>query len=203
MKIKYWLSGALWLFASVAWAATPNPHTLLQRITDQTIAQLKQQKPNLQQQPQIADRIIRNTLLPHIAKTIMARNVLGRTLWLNATSSQRKRFVNEFTTALIRTYATALTEYDHETVRFLPIRGGYQGKKRLQVESYIIRPNGPRIAMSYRVLLRNNAWRIYDISIDNISVTKSFQAQFVGQIQQYGMKKFLVDLHAHNAKVTK
>jgi len=188
-------------FTGVAMAATPNPVSMLKSTTDSIIAQLRQQKPNLRTQPQIVYRIIRTTLLPKVDKIVMARNVLGRDVWLSSNQSQRQRFIDEFITSLIRTYATALTEYDNETVQFPPMRGGYEGKTRMQVESFILQSGGPRITLSYRIILSGNAWRIYDISVDNVSLTQSFKAQFASQIQQYGMEKFLQNLKEHNTKL--
>ncbi|HRE33413.1 MAG TPA: ABC transporter substrate-binding protein, partial [Candidatus Berkiella sp.] len=116
------------------------PDILLQRVTKQMIESMRQHDKELQQQPKKIYDIIDKILVPHIDWIAMSRWVVGRNAWQSASDDQKKRFVKEFKDLLIRTYASTLRAYNNQTIDYLPIRGGTQGKPRVLVSSLIKEP---------------------------------------------------------------
>ena len=83
------------------------------------------------------------------------------------------------------------------------MRGGTSGKSRVQVSSRIIQPGGPSIPINYRLVKRSSGWKVYDMSVDGVSLVQSFKSQFANEISQGGMSGLLVSLNKHNQALVK
>ncbi len=184
-------------------AQQEQPDVMLQRVTKEMIDALKKNDKALQQSPGKIYDIIETILVPHIDWIAMSRWVVGRNAWQSASEDQKKRFVVQFKELLIRTYASTLRAYNNQTIDYLPIRGGVQGKPRVQVGSLIKEPGREPIRVSYRLVNQGSAWQVYDISIEGVSLLKGFQSQFATEIQQNGLEKLIDHLREHNEKPLK
>jgi len=188
------LAGLLMLLPVLSMAATSSPIDLLDKTAQQMLEALKANKASLQRNPHSVYSIVKRILLPHIDQETMARSVLGRDIWQSSTAAQHKRFIEEYTFLLVRTYSRALASYKDQQVRFLPIRDGYEGKKFVQVNSLIVQKDGPSIPVSYRLRLVGDTWEIYDISVDNVSMVQSYKAQFADKVAQSGFEGLINSL---------
>ncbi len=195
-KLGLWM--AMCLCFSMTAMAAGDPVAMLQQTSNQMISALKQNKATIKTNPKLVESLARQIILPHVDTSAMSQLALGRTAWQNATSSQRQAFVSQFTTMMIRTYSSALAAYSNQSVTFLPVRGGTDNLTRVQVNSQIIQPGGPAIPVSYRLLNRSGSWKVYDMSVDGISLVQSFRAQFANQINQSGMDGLLSVMAKHN-----
>ena len=128
----------------------------------------------------------------------MARGVLPPHIWNSATQAQRIQFQKEFTTTLIRTYASALTSYEDQTIRFYPVRGGSQGLRSVDVNSEIISSEAEPIRVSYHLIRVGNAWKLYDMSVEGVSMLESFRSQFSDILSSGSMAELLNRMSAHN-----
>jgi len=174
---KYLTAILLFLFVSTAVAAS-SPVSTLDSVANQIISSLRQNKANLKRNPTLTHRIVYRYLIPHVDVSGMSRSVLGRNAWKKATKTQRARFTKVFTQLVVRTYSGALADYTNERIKFFPLRSGYAGKKRVKVSSAIVRTRGPNIRIDYRVILLKGSWKIYDMSIEGVSLLRSFRSQF-------------------------
>lgn len=199
MKIKQRLA---WFILAISFsmivAAVESPVVMLDGIANRVLSALKREHATLKTNPNAVYRIIDTILLPHVDVAAMSRSVLGRNAWRGATATQRQRFGKEFTRVVTRTYATALANYTDEKIEFLPLRGGYQGQSRVKVKSYIIRSDGPRIPISYRVILRGGRWKVYDMSVDGVSLLHSFRSQFAAELSRGNLDALIKKLHRRN-----
>lgn len=188
----------MWCVATVAIAAQ-SPSVMLQNASDQMIAALKQNKATIKTNPTYVEGLARQILLPHVDTTSMAKLALGRDGWLQATPAQQQQFITQFTTIMIRTYASALAAYTDQKVQFFPVRGDITGKSIVEVNSKIIQSGGPAVPVSYRVILRGDQWKVFDLSVDGISMVQSFRSQFSQPLKQGGMQGLLNAMVKHNA----
>lgn len=191
------------LFTVNAFAATPNPMDMLQSTSDQMIAELKVHQSTLKSDPDRVFNIVDRILLPHFDMEYMSRSVIGRSAWISASAQDKKAFTPAFTELLTRTYASALASYTNQTVKFFPIRGGFEGQRQVTVHSEVIQPNGPSVPMSYILLLEGNQWKVIDFSVDNVSVVNNFRAQFSSDLDQGGLANLTKKLQAHNSKLSR
>jgi phospholipid transport system substrate-binding protein len=186
------------LFCTMAWALS-SPVDLLEITSNQLIETLQQNQATLKTKPQIVYNIVNQILLPHVDLETMSRMALGREAWQRANQAQRQAFTQQFTILLVRTYSSALAQYTNERVNFLPLRGGFN-RQRVQVYSRIIRDSGPAINVSYRLLRMDGQWKLYDFSVDGISLVESFRSQFAQELQQAGIDGLINKLAQHNTQ---
>jgi phospholipid transport system substrate-binding protein len=190
------------LMMAVAIAAT-DPVMMLDQTSQKMINALKQNKATIKTNPTYVEGLARNILLPHVDVPTMSRLALGRNAWTAASNDQKKAFMQEFVTLLIRTYSTALASYTDQRIDFMPVRGGVDGKTRIQVYSKIIQSGGPAIPISYRLVKRSDTWVVYDMSVDGVSLVQSFRSQFSSELSQHGMSGLLASMHQHNQSMGK
>lgn len=191
------------LMFSVLWMqavfAEDAPTAMLRSMADRMISQLKSHQATLKSHPSIVFSFAREIVVPNADLDAMAMRVLPARTWTAATPQQRAQFKKEFTTTLIRTYASALAEYNDETVKFFPVRGGVSGGA-VKVDSQIIRNDGPAIAMSYSVIQAGGKWKLIDITVEGVSMLQSFRSQFADKLDREDMVALIKDLAQHNTE---
>ena len=178
--------------------ANSDPEAMLQSVADQLIAKLKENKTSLSQNPSLVYSLANEIVVPHASIDEMSKRVIPPKVWNKATPDQRREFESDFTTLLVRTYASALAEYKDQTIHFKPIRGGYEGKNNVQVQSVIERNDGPSISVNYRLLLQGSQWKLYDLIVEGVSLIESFRSQFADQLSQGNMDTVIRNLEQHN-----
>jgi phospholipid transport system substrate-binding protein len=183
------------LWVSSAHAET-SPVPMLQTTAQQIIDTLKANQSHLKTDNHIINQAIQKYLLPHVDIEGMSRSVLGRQVWTKASASEKQAFSQVFTQLIIRTYASPLAEYSGETVNFMPVRGAMDGHF-IRVNSVINRPNGQRIPLSYNLVLKAGDWKIYDLSVEGISLLQSFKLQFANILQQGSIQDLINQMRAH------
>lgn len=184
--------------SSITVYAESDPTALLQSIANRMINELKANKVTLQSNPALVYRLANTIVVPHANLSEMSKRVLPPAVWNGASTSQRLQFQKEFTRLLVRTYASALASYKNQSVRFYPIRGGYQGKRTVEVNSEII--NGSTIRVLYRLIRSGSQWQLYDMSVEGVSLIESFRSQFADILSQGDMSLLLKRLTEHNQR---
>lgn len=162
--------------------AQSSPVPMLEGAANQIIATLKANQGNLKSNPDIIYKAVAAHLLPNVDVTGMSRSVLGRQAWNKASAAERAQFSHAFTQLVIRTYASPLAQYSNETIQFLPVRGDLN-KRFVSVKSIIKRSQGPDIPLQYSLIVKNGQWKIYDISVEGVSLLQSFRSQFAQALQ--------------------
>jgi phospholipid transport system substrate-binding protein len=178
--------------------AQGDPLIMLQSVANRMIASLKAHSTTLKENPSLVYSIAGRIVVPHADLAAMSRHVLPQATWNNASSAQKMQFEQAFTTTLIRTYASALAQYRDQTVKFYPVRGGYAGKRMLRVNSEITGSDGPPIHVSYDLILSGSEWKLFDMTVEGVSMLESFRAQFRDQLDKGNMAKLVQVLRAHN-----
>lgn len=188
-----------WLGVSIAYADS-DPVAMLNSIANNMISQLRANKATLKTKPQIVYQLAYRYVVPHADIAEMSKRVLPPRVWNSATSTQRSQFEKHFTTMLIRTYASALTSYQDQTVEFYPIRGGYQGKNTVEVRSNIVSSSRQPISVTYRLMRTGGSWKLYDMSVEGVSLVQSFRSQFSDIVARGNMDDLLKRISSHNAR---
>ena len=183
------LSGLLW--------ATPSPVPMLKKTADNIVDVLDKNKAQLKNKPIVLQQTVRDYLLPHIDVRGMARSVLGRAAWVRASNDEKTRFTKAFTELVVRTYSAPLAEYSDEKIMFLPERVAPSGRFT-RVNSVIIRPSGQKIPLSYSLVLKQDTWKIYDFSVEGVSLLQSFKTQFGQILRVSNMDSLINELEAQS-----
>jgi phospholipid transport system substrate-binding protein len=181
-------------------ASQSDPVGLLRYIANNMIAGLKANKATLKSKPRIVYGLAYRYVVPYADLTEMSKRVLPPQTWNSATPAERVQFEKEFTTTLIRTYASALTSYQDQTIQFYPVRGGYQGQRTVEVNSEISSSQNQPIHVTYRLIRVGSVWRLYDMSVEGVSMLDSFREQFGDILAQGDMQSLLKRLAGHNTR---
>ncbi len=192
------LSLATFLSIASARAEVVSPVTVLNNAANQMLSSLAENKSKLQKGNGIIYNIVNRVLLPYIDLDRMGMAVVGRQYWTSATPAQKDEFIKQFTHLVTSTYAAALASYNDDKVQFFPLRTDYTTSRLLTVKSVIIRRNGQRIAVDYNVVRDGDSWKVYDFSIENVSMVQSYRSQFSDVLAKQGMNGLLNRLRMHN-----
>ena len=120
--------------------------------------------------------------------------------WRNATEPQRDAFTKEFRDLLVRTYSTALLKYTNEEIIYLPYRGPLTERTaeiRVEVKSTAGARNVP-LAYSFFRREAKEAWKVYDVTIDGVSLVTSFKTTYAERVQRSGLDALIAQLAKDN-----
>lgn len=176
--------------------AVVSPTVQFQDVANKMISQLESNKSQLHKMSVIR-HIVNQVLLPNVDLNRMSASVVGNT-WRTATPAQKAQFEKDFSYLVTTTYAAALSSYNDDRVLFRPVRGGYESAQTTRVSSEIIRKNGQHIQITYDLARAGNQWKVYDFSIEHVSMVQSYRAQFSSVLAQGGMPALLTRIQNHN-----
>lgn len=183
-------------FCVTSFAGSGDPVSLLQYIANNMISGLRANKATLRTKPQIVYHLAYKYVVPNADLPEMSRRVLPARVWQSASPAQRAQFQQEFTRLLIRTYASALSSYEDQVIKFYPVRAA--GSHTVQVNSQIQSSQNQPISVSYRLVNTGGGWKLYDMSVEGVSMLESFRSQFADILSQGSMESLLSRLSAHN-----
>lgn len=175
------------------------PVELLERKSDEVIKILNEQHDQIELDPALIYKIVDKHIVPYLDDVTMAKLALGKN-WRKADNDQKIEFVDRFRTLLIRTYGKSLQEFSDQTIKFYPLNVDDNAKKVI-VKSDVLQSGGPKIPVSYRMRLKDNGWKVYDINIDGVSLVTSYRGTFAQEIRKGGMAGVLKMLQDKNSKV--
>ncbi|MGH8551118.1 MAG: MlaC/ttg2D family ABC transporter substrate-binding protein [Methylococcales bacterium] len=159
---------------------------MVENTTSQVLDTLKKNKERLKQDKAELYRLVNEIIVPHFDFRSMSRLVLGKH-WRQSSDEQKKRFTEEFKTLLVRTYSTTMLDFTGETVKYLPVRAGSDESKALSRLEITQPGGGPPVKMDLRMVIRDAAWMIYDITVDGISLVTNYRNSFGNEVLKTGM----------------
>ena len=187
--------GLLLVGALAPASAQTGPVDVVRGTAERVLEQLRTD-PARYQDDKVLFGLVREVVFPHLDRERTAQWVLGAN-WRKATPAQRAQFVEEFSELLLRTYGTALRQYDSEVLNFLPVHAP-EGANRVTVRTEIIRPNGPKVSVDYLLTNRSGEWKVYDVIIENVSLVVTYRSEYAAIIQRDGIDGLLKQLAARN-----
>jgi len=176
-------------------AVEPPGQVVVRNTTARMIEALRRDREKISAHPARIYNLVADIILPHFDFDRMSRRVLGKH-WRRASRAQRERFVREFRTLLVRTYATALAEYRDQTIRYLKPRA--RDNTELTVRTQIEQPGGPPIPIDYQLYRSADSWKVYDVVIDGVSLVVNYRSSFSAEIRKGGIDGLIARLAEHN-----
>ena len=144
-------------------------------------------------------------VLPHFNFEHMTKLAVGRP-WRTATDKQKAALMAEFRTLLVRTYTRAFTAYQNVSVDTKPATVP-EGATEVTIKTVILRPGAPAIPVNYEMEKTDAGWKVFDVTVEGISLVATHRGSFAEKVQQAGIDgliKSLVDLnHGSGSGVNK
>ncbi len=131
----------------------------------------------------------------------MARSVLGYH-WRKLDAEQRSEFVPLFASFIQDAYLSKLQDYtvkkvqdEVQTLSIQYTRETFYGPDYAQVETLVeVKEQKDPIQVNYQMHHDGGQWRIYDVTIDSISVIANYRNQFNRVINNSGYDQLVADL---------
>jgi phospholipid transport system substrate-binding protein len=196
-----------WLLAVAALLLAPPvlaqtaPDALVKSVAEDVLRIVRQDKQLREGDTSRMAQLIEEKIVPHFDFERMTRLAVGRN-WREATPEQRKTLVDEFRTLLVRSYSAAYSTYNHIVVEVRPLKV-QPDEEDVQVKSQIKLPGGaPPVNVDYSMVKNSDAWKVYDVSVDGVSLVTTYRSTFADEVRKGGIDgliKSLKDLNTARA----
>ena len=177
-------------------AAESNPQELIRQTADQVLSQIQSNSAQYQQDPAKLYALVDEVVLPHFDFATMVDLALGR-YKSKVNAQQKPLIINEFRVLLVRTYGKALLEYNDQKIIYLPTEGSAE-EGDVMVKTEIEQDGGFPIPLNYSLKASEQGWKVYDISVDDISLVTNYRSSFARQIKKNGVDGLIKTLHDRN-----
>lgn len=183
-------------------AQADDPRELVIGASQRLVDALKDKGDAIHADRQVAYQIAEDVVTPHIDFQLVGRWVLGQ-YWRTATPAQRERFTDEFRILLMRTYVAAMVEYSDQivshasSIRYLPTRSK-PDDPYASVQLEISLPDRPPVQASYSLYRTDAGWKIYDVTVEGVSLVTTYRSSFANEIRRGGMDELIAKLASKN-----
>jgi phospholipid transport system substrate-binding protein len=177
-------------FIAPAWA--DDPMSIVKTTVNQALEVLQDKQTPLAQRQDRLRQIVAQTF----DFTEMAKSALGYH-WKELTPAQQQEFTNAFVAFIEDSYLSKINDYRGQQVSFLRVSN--QGAQYSQVSTDIIQPKGDAIHVNYRLVQEGSTWKIYDVTVDAISIIANYRNQFNRVMNSKGYNTLIADLKAKQA----
>jgi phospholipid transport system substrate-binding protein len=116
-------------------------------------------------------RIIYKSMFDEVefSKLTLARN------WSKLNEAQQKEFVDLFEQVLEKSYIDKILSYTNEKIEFY--KEDINSETQAEILTKIV-TSSKEIPISYRVIKKDNTWKVYDVVVENVSLVLNYRTQF-------------------------
>ena len=171
-----------------AWAV-PTPLDAVNQVINKSLPVLRDKRTPVPQRR----RQLRDLLEQHFDFADMSRIALGYH-WRELGPTQRSQFTELFTAFMENAYLSKIQDYSGQDVAVLGENSEGEGFAR--VRSQIIQPGKPPINVDYLLRELDGNWKIYDVTVDAISIVANYRNQFNRVINDQGFDKLMANMRA-------
>ena len=196
MKLAKLLTPVLMLGAIAAWAADLAPDALVKKTAEEVLAIVKADKDIQAGNTKKVVELAEAKVLPHFDFTRMTRLAMGKN-WSKASDAQKEALTSEFRTLLVRTYSVALAQYKNQTIDYKRLTLAPTDTEAT-VRTAVVQSGGQPIPIDYRMAEGAQGWKVFDISIDGVSLVTNYRATFNQTVEQSGVDGLIKSLAEKN-----
>ena len=183
------------LAAATAWAgpATDQVKTSVDRVL-KIVSDPELKKPQNTEKRRAQIREVARQLFDfdEMAKRALARH------WAARTPEQKKRFTELFADLLENSYVSKIETYGGEKIVYLPEQ--VEGDT-VTVRSKVVTQRGTEIPIDYRLQKDGDRWKVYDVSIEGVSLVANYRNQFNKIITQSSFEELMKKMEQKQLEV--
>lgn len=177
------------MVASPTARAQSSAEAVTKEFVDQALQILRDRQKSVQEKR----RELKPLIEARFDATEMARSTLGYH-WRSLTPEQRADFTQVFKAFIEAAYLDKVQDYSGQEVQFGEARS--LGEGYTAVDTNIVEPGKTPTPVSYLLEQAGGNWKIYDVTVDNISIIANYRNQFNRVINEQGFPKLMADLRA-------
>jgi phospholipid transport system substrate-binding protein len=193
---KMILGASLYCALGVVHAEVIAPDALIKNTVQEVIAVIKQDKGIQAGDQKKITALVDAKVLPHFDFVRMTQLAIGK-YWRSATPEQKQALVTEFRNMLVRTYTKVFTVYRDQTVDVKPFRMAADDTE-VTVKTIINKLGSQSTSVDYEMKKAADGWKVFDISIEGVSMVMSYRGTFASQIQESGIDGLIKTLSNKN-----
>jgi len=103
------------------------------------------------------------------SKRTLARN------WSKLNTAQQEEFIQLFEQVLEKAYIDKILSYTNEKIDFY--KESINSETQVEVQTKVI-TSSKEIPIFYRLILKDGAWKVYDVVVENVSMVQNYRTQF-------------------------
>jgi len=195
------------LFTANSHASVQHPDEMLQTATTKMLRSINENRAEINKSPDKLKSLVEEIILPHLDFIAASKAVMGK-YWRRAEKAQKIKFIRQFRLLLLRFYSSALAEYlngndkklREDLIHYFPSKLA-DGDTSLTVRAEIIPDSGKAIPMRYRLHLTKKGWKIYDVSVEGISMITTYKNNFATQFKTQGIDALIASLEEKNKQL--
>jgi phospholipid transport system substrate-binding protein len=172
-------------------ANAPDPKEQVKATVDKVLSILSD--PALKANPQARRQQLKDTVAGHFDFAEMARSALGYH-WRDLSEQQRKDFVGLFTRFIEAAYIGKVESYSGQQIDY--VKDSRDDADYARVATNVIQQGKEPIGINYRLKLEDGEWKVYDVAVDNISITANYRNQFNRVINNKGFDALMDQMRA-------
>jgi len=193
--VKKIITFMLLLVALPALAVT-GPEQLIRETSDKVLAEIKANTDTYKSDPEGVYKLVNEVVLPHFDFSAMTDLALGQ-YKEKVNAEQRPTIIEEFRQLLVRTYSSALLEYTDQQLIYLPMEG-LEADGKVMVRTEVEQAGGFPIPINYTLRLGEDGWKVFDISVDDVSLVTNYRSSFARAIKKNGVDGLIKTLQDRN-----
>ncbi len=183
--------GSLLLASTFVWAQK-SPDVLVKTTVDEVLAVMRQN-----QDPQTLRALAEEKVLPHFDFTRMTRLAVGRP-WQNASPTQQEALVKGFRSLLVNTYSSAISNGVTPADK-VEVKAPQGSGDDVVVKTIAHRSGKEPIVVDYRLAKKDDAWKVYDVTVEGVSLVQTYRSTFAAEIAKSGIDGLIKTLEQRNA----
>ncbi|MGE5468459.1 MAG: phospholipid-binding protein MlaC [Ignavibacteria bacterium] len=193
MLMKSLLSVVALFAAFAASAESGSPEDLVKSTSDEVLSVIRQTTDRQKLQQLAQEKVV-----PHFDFQRMTQLAVGRA-WRQATPDQQRQLQEQFRELLVRTYTNAMAAGTHGNakIQMKPSPGAPKGGEAI-VRTQAVEPGKPPIAIDYYMEQKPDGWKVYDVTVDSVSLVTNYRSQFDSTVSQSGIDGLLRSLTEKN-----
>jgi phospholipid transport system substrate-binding protein len=176
----------------IAPAFADDPMAVVRNTVNQALGVLRDTSTPLAQRQDQLRQIVSSTF----DFTEMAKSALGYH-WKQISPAQQQEFTTAFVAFIEDSYLSKINDYRGQQVTFGTVSN--DGPQYAQVNTDIVPPTGDAIHVNYRLLQDGSTWKIYDVTVDAISIIANYRNQFNRVMNNQGYDVLIADLKRKQA----
>ncbi len=162
IRARYCFVLLVWSLAGIpAQALLADPRDLVQDTTERVLEQVRVDRESLENNPEKMFSLVDEVVFPHFDFPRISQWVLGKN-WRQAQADERQEFMNQFRRLLVRTYSSALLEFQDTSITY----GEAQQKpesKTASVLAALESDSGEPVPIMFRMHERDGPWKVFDV----------------------------------------
>jgi len=184
------------LVAFALQAQEQKPDELVKQVTEDVMKAIQSDKQLAAGDKQKALRLAEEKILPHVDFDEATRLAVGRS-WREASAEQKKQLTGEFRRMLLRTYSNAISAYQGQQMKVLPLHMK-AGETDVAVRNQYIKPGQKPVQVDYQMHKVGNDWKIYDIIVEGVSLVLTYRSEFDQVVKESGVDGLIKRIAAKN-----